>query len=69
LVYNAGHHFPEQNKAFNLPRRSTMSPQTTLAVAMTSTTDERLSFAEIRAARDRHDCGPRERELPSENHD
>jgi hypothetical protein len=46
-----------------------MSPQTAIAFAITSTTDERLSFAEVRAARDRHDCERPERELPSENHD
>ncbi|MGO9900316.1 MAG: hypothetical protein ACLP0J_11610 [Solirubrobacteraceae bacterium] len=45
-----------------------MSPQTALAVAMTRT-DEQLLFAELRAARDRHDLGPPERELPSENYD
>ncbi|MGO9752807.1 MAG: hypothetical protein ACLP8S_00480 [Solirubrobacteraceae bacterium] len=46
-----------------------MSPQTAPVIAMTSTTDARLSFAEVRAVRDRHDCEPQERELPSENHD
>ncbi len=46
-----------------------MSPQTTVTFAMTSLTDERLSFAEVRADRDRQDCEPHERELPSENHD
>jgi hypothetical protein len=46
-----------------------MSPQTALAFAITSITDERLSFAEVRADRDRQDCESQERELPSENHD
>jgi hypothetical protein len=46
-----------------------MSPQTALAVAMTHTTDEQLMFAEVRAARDRHDLESPERELPSENYD
>ncbi|MGO9973194.1 MAG: hypothetical protein ACLP01_10355 [Solirubrobacteraceae bacterium] len=46
-----------------------MSPQTALAFAVTSATPERLSFAEARAARDRNDRKPQERELPSENHD
>ncbi len=46
-----------------------MSHQTAVTFAMTSITDERLSFAEVRAARDRQDCEQEERELPSENHD
>ncbi len=46
-----------------------MSTQTAVTFAMTSTTDERLSFAEVRAARDRQDYEHEERELPSENHD
>ncbi len=46
-----------------------MSPQTAVTFVTTSTTDERLLFAEVRAARDRQDCEPQERELPSENHD
>ncbi|MGO9973064.1 MAG: hypothetical protein ACLP01_09690 [Solirubrobacteraceae bacterium] len=46
-----------------------MSPQTALTFATTSTTGERLSFAEVRADRDRHDCEPQEPALPSENHD
>ncbi len=46
-----------------------MSPQTAIVFAITSTTDERPSFAEVRAARDRQDCESQERELPSENHD
>ncbi len=45
-----------------------MSPQTAITFA-TGSTDERLSFAEVRAARDRQDCESQERELPSENHD
>ncbi len=46
-----------------------MSPEAAVTFAMTSTIEERLAFAEVRAARDRHDCEPQERELPSENHD
>jgi hypothetical protein len=46
-----------------------MSPPTTITFAMASTTDERPSFAEVRAVRDRQDWGRQERELPSENHD
>ncbi len=46
-----------------------MSPQTAVTSVITSTTDEPLPFAEVRAARDRQDCEPQERELPSENHD
>ncbi len=46
-----------------------MSPQTAPAAALTRTTDEQLLFAEVRAARDRHDLEPPERELPSENYD
>ncbi len=46
-----------------------MSPQIAITCPMTHTSDERLSFAEVRANRDRHDCEPQERELPSENHD
>ncbi len=49
--------------------RTQHGSRTVLAFAMTSTTDELLSFAELRADRDRHDCGPQERELPSESHD
>jgi len=39
--------------------------QAALVIAMPSSTDERLSFAKVRAARDRHDREPQERELPS----
>ncbi|MGO9971940.1 MAG: hypothetical protein ACLP01_03735 [Solirubrobacteraceae bacterium] len=46
-----------------------MSPQTAVTFLTTSTTDERLPFAEVRAARDRQDREPQERELPPENHD
>ncbi|MGO9899751.1 MAG: hypothetical protein ACLP0J_08680 [Solirubrobacteraceae bacterium] len=46
-----------------------MSPQTAVTFVFTSTTDERSPFAEVRAARDRQDYEPQERELPSENYD
>lgn len=46
-----------------------MSPQPAVTFVITSTTDERLPFSEVRAARDRQDCEPEERELPSENRD
>lgn len=46
-----------------------MSPQTATAFAITSTTDERPFFAAVRTDRDRDNCNPQERELPSENHD
>ncbi len=59
----------QAERSFTLSKEINDEPPDAIAFAMTGTADERLSFAEVRAARDRQDCEAQERELPSENHD